>query len=137
MSAVFTGESPNIEREKPIFFYRYFHEPVCMLREGDWVMLGYEEHLPWQENYNESELGKIKPDPGEPRWAQWGYNESHHAEVVNTIPGIFELYNIREDRAQKNNLVDEFPERAEEMNKTLLELRNEMIREGGNWFRKH
>lgn len=134
LSGVFTGEKKEFEREKPIFFYRYFHDPVCMLREGDWILLGYREPLPWQENYNEGELGRVKPGPGDPKGSQWGFNQFHETYVMDSIPTYFELYNIREDVAQKNNLLDQHPEKAGKMKSTMLRLREEMVNEKAGWF---
>ena len=37
ISPVFYDEEASIKRENPIFFYRYFHNPILMLREGEIV----------------------------------------------------------------------------------------------------
>ena len=134
LSSVFLGETAAFERSAPIFFYRYFHDPVCMLREGDWCLLGYEELIPPAETLNEGALARIKPGPGEPRGSQWSFQEGHMIYLKDQEPGLFELYNLAEDRAQNHNLADQHPERLEVMKSKMLDLRREMIAEGGNWF---
>lgn len=51
LASVFKGTSAVPERDKPIFFYRYFHDPVCMLREGDWCLLGYQNLIPVENEF--------------------------------------------------------------------------------------
>ena len=44
----------------------------------------------------------------------------------------FELFSIREDIGQMNDLPDQHPERVEELKEKMLGLRQEMILEGGD-----
>ncbi len=131
---IFTGEKDSVTRQEPIFFYRYFHDPICMLRKGDWCLLGYENLIPYKDNLNESELANIKPEPGKKPWSQWGFQEGHMEYIYNQQIKHFELYNLREDKEQKNNLADKHPDRLEKMKQEMMQLREEMIQEGGNWF---
>jgi arylsulfatase A len=135
LSEVLLGLSQEMEREKPIFFFRYFHDPVCMLREGRWVLLGYQDSIPpYVRAYDQRALANLKPDPGEPRWAQWGFQESHMEYLQTAVPQKFELYDLEADISQRNDLSELHPERVRSMKDRMLSLRTEMIREGGNWY---
>jgi len=134
LSRVLLENPADFEREKPILFYRYFHEPVTMLRQGDWCLLGYENKIDKVENFNERDLAKLKPAPGKPRWDMWGFQPAHQDFIDSLEVKEFELYNLREDIAQAKDLSAEYPERLESMKKTMLQLKEEMIAEGGDWF---
>jgi len=135
LTAVFTGEAPGFERSKHLFFFRYFHDPVCMLREGDWVLLGYmDEPLPYMRRYDHREFAKLKPEPGASPWSQWRFQEGHMEFLQTAVPVNFELYQIREDISQATDLSASHPETVEQMKKKMLRLREEMISEGGNWY---
>ncbi len=126
LAPVFTGQATFTERNDPIFFYRYFHDPICMLREGKWGLLGYEdEPLPRAENLNEGELDKIKP---------WGFTRGHMEYIREQEPVFFELYDLEADMEQKYDLADDHPGRVERMKEKMLDLLNEMVEEGGDWY---
>ena len=82
ISPVFFGVQHNPEREEPIFFYRYFHDPVCMIRKGDWCLLGYQKLIPFAETLNEGELANISP---------WNFEENHMEYLKKQVPAMFEL----------------------------------------------
>lgn len=134
LAQVFTGELDSVERKHPVFFYRYFHDPVCMMREGDWSLLGYEEVIPYSEQLNTRKWAKFKPGPDEPSWAQWGFQEGHMEAIPEIKPEHFELYNLKNDIGQKRDLAAKYPEKTEQMKIRMLQLREEMIKEGGNWY---
>ncbi len=124
ISPVFFGK--NIPaREEPVFFYRYFHDPICMLREGDWCLLGYQKLIPYAESLNEGELANIKP---------WNFEQNHMEYLKTLVPTIFELYNLKNDVEQKHDVAGEHPELVEKMKKEMLQLRDEMVKEGGDWY---
>lgn len=125
ISSVFFDVQNNMEREKPIFFYRYFHDPICMLREGKWCLLGYDELIPKSESLDEGQLGKIKP---------WHFMPNHMEYLKPLIPKYFELYNLEEDKEQDVDLSEKYPEIVSKMKSKMLELRVEMITEGGDWY---
>ncbi|MBN2172863.1 MAG: sulfatase-like hydrolase/transferase, partial [Bacteroidales bacterium] len=128
ISPVFFGVQHNPERDEPIFFYRYFHDPICMIRKGDWCLLGYQKLIPFAETLNEGELANISP---------WNFEENHMEYLKNQVPAMFELYNLNDDVEQKHNLANQYPELVEEMKKAMLQLRNEMVKEGGDWYSKN
>ena len=134
LSAVIQGLEPDRERATPVFFFRYFHDPICMLREGKWVLLGYHrEPIPVMEDYDQSELALLKPDPGEPRWSMWGFGEEHMEYLKDLEPVHYELYDIEKDLQQEKDVSADYPGIVTGMKKRMLELRDEMVREGGNW----
>jgi len=134
LAGIMSGDSAEIERNEPFFFFRYFHDPICMLREGDWCLLGYNELIPYTENLNTRELAKLKPAEGEPTWSQWGFQENHMTFLDTLAPKYFELYDLEKDPAQETDLAAAYPKRVEEMKAKMLQLRAEMIEEGGNWY---
>ncbi len=123
-----------IRENAPITFYRYFHDPVNTLREGDWVLVGYHEEYEYVYNLSMTEIAKIKPAEGEPQWSQWGFQKGHMIAMDTILPKTFRLYNIKEDIFQENDLSTEHPEKLEEMKTKMAQLREEMIEEGGDWF---
>lgn len=123
---VFTGKSNQVERKHPIFFYRYYHDPICMLRDGDYVLLGYDSLFTKKEDLNAGELGKIEP---------WAFRKNHMEYLDILEPQYFELYNIRKDPEQEKDVAGDYPEKVEKMKVKMLELRDEMVKEGGNWYK--
>jgi arylsulfatase A len=136
LSAVWTGEASQVPRTEPVFFYRYFHDPVCALRDGDWVLLGYEEIIPYRENYDIRELANLKPAEGEPRWANWGFQPGHMDYIRQQEVNQYELYNLAKDPGQQNDVASEHPEIVERMKASMLALQQEMVQEGGDWFKR-
>jgi arylsulfatase A len=134
LSAVALGKASTLERTEPLFYFRYFHDPVAMLREGDWVLLGYNEKLPYEEVYDTRANAKLKPAEGEPRWSQWGFQPGHQEYLQQQNIAAFELYNVAEDPGQRNDLASGYQDRLEQMKERMMALRAEMIAEGGNWY---
>ena len=134
LSSVFIGENNKIDRQHPVFFYRYFNDPIGMLRDGDWCLVGYDTPIPFAERLNLREYAKFKPAPGEPRWSQWGFQQSHIQKFPDIIPEHFELYNLQNDIGQENDLAGEYPDKVAAMKAQMLQLREEMIKEGGDWY---
>lgn len=134
ISELFMNPEQNFEREKPQFFYRYFHDPVCMLRQGDMVLLGYYEKMPLQNYYDAADNALLRPEPGEPKWSMWGFNQAHMEFIQKMKPRYYELYDIRKDPSQLNDIAADFPETVKSMTEQSEKLRIEMIAEGGNWY---
>jgi len=134
LSKVMLENLTDFEREAPILFYRYFHEPITMMRQGDWCLLGYEEKIEKVENFNERDLAKLKPSPENPTWSMWGFQPVHQDFIDSLEIKEFELYNLREDISQAVDLSEKYPEKLEAMKKTMLSLKKDMITDGGDWF---
>lgn len=136
ISTVFFDPFIGFRRNNPVFFFRYFHDPVCMLREGDWVLLGYaKEKLPYQADYDQGQLALLKPDPDKPGGSMWRFQERHMRFLEESVPGKFELFDLKTDISQRVDLSDEYPDIVVSMKRRMLELRSEMIHEGGNWYK--
>ena len=136
LSDVLLGNGVDFKRNKPLFFYRYFHDPVCMVREGDFVLLGYvNKPKPYLKDYNVREEALFKPAPDEPSWAQWSFQEKHMEALKKQEPIFFELYNLSTDIEEKKDLSESNTERVEKMKKIMFETRKTMIQEGGDWYK--
>ncbi len=99
---------------------------ICtMLREGDWCLTGYDELIPKAESLDEGQLGKIKP---------WHFMPNHMEYLKTLTPKYFELYNLKEDREQDFDLSEKYPEIVYKMKNKMMELKEEMITEGGDWY---
>jgi arylsulfatase A len=117
------------------FFYRYFHDPICMLRQNNMVLLGYQdEPKPWMDDYDGYEESLIKPNKNEPKYSQWSFQKSHMEFIKLQEPKYFELYNMEEDLEQRSDISKDNPELTESMKKMMLNKRKEMLKEGGDWY---
>ena len=125
ISPVFLGKAETLERENPLFFFRYIHDPICMIREGDWCLLGYDELLPWAFSLDELALGKVKP---------WYLTKEHMEFAKKVFPKYFELYNLRDDREERIDVADKHPEIVARLKSKMLKLKQEVVAEGGDWF---
>jgi arylsulfatase A len=135
LSKVFLGKTKNYERTEPVFFYRYFHDPICMLRQNNMVLLGYQdEPKPWMDDYDGYEESLIKPNKNEPKYSQWSFQKSHMEFIKLQEPKYFELYNMEEDLEQRSDISKDNPELTESMKKMMLNKRKEMLKEGGDWY---
>lgn len=135
LSEILLGSAKDYSRKSPIFFYRYFHDPICMLRQGDMILLGYQNKpKPRQLNYNTQVEALFKPEEGDPKWSQWSFRESHMEAIKLQEPKYFELYNIRRDIGEYIDLAADRPELLESLKQTMLNTRMEMLHEGGDWY---
>ena len=137
LAPVLTGAAVQPSRKPPLFFFRYFHDPVCMLRQDDMVLLGYiHDPLPQMEDYDQQALANLKPEEGQPPWSMWNFQQIHMDFLKTAIPEHFELYNITVDPHQEHDLSGRDPEQVSQMKRLMLDLREEMIREGGDWYQE-
>ena len=135
LSNILFGISEDYQRNEPLFFYRYFHDPICMLRQDNMVLLGYQNKpAPWLNSYDEYAESLIKPDESDPKWSQWGFQKRHMETIKLQEPKYFELYNIETDLGQHIDISMDNPELTKYMKKVMLKKRNEMIEEGGDWY---
>ncbi len=135
LSGVFSGKTNQVERNIPIFFYRYFHDPVTMLREGKWNLLGFSKPMPYIDGpFNAKELANLKPSEENPTWSAWNFQENHMPFIQQQEIVAFELYNLEDDPHQEHNVIEQHPAIAAPLQKRMLQLKQEMIAEGGDWF---
>jgi len=101
-----------IQRKTPIFSYFYREEPQASLRQGDWVMTA---KVAGSESLAHS------------------FFCSHMYFLKNGTLSDFELYNIKKDIGQENNLEVSQENRFNAMKKKIIELHAEVIGEGYTW----
>lgn len=136
LSPIFLGETESVERAEPIFFYRYFHDPICMIRDGEWLLLGYDEIIPYALEYDHVGLAKLKPKEGKPKWSMWGFQPKHMEYLKTQMPKEFELYNMKSDIYQKKDVSAEHPEIVSRLKEKMLSMKAEMVKEGGDWYKE-
>jgi arylsulfatase A len=125
ISEILKGKQKTIERKNPIFFFRYFHDPICMLREDNWCLLGYKNSVSRSETLDVKKLANVDT---------WNFNENHMEYLKKATPEIFELYNLSSDIEQKYDVSAQHPEIVKRMKERMLAYRDEMINEGGDWY---
>jgi arylsulfatase A len=101
------------KRSKPMYWYFYRAKPQLALRDGDWVLVGYQKYSKMPTTHP-----MIKEDIDFIKYAQWDR---------------FELYNLAKDQKQQNDLADKERDKLETMKKTLFELHNDIIAEIPHW----
>ena len=106
-----------------------------MIREDNWILLGYDKLLPYAEDYDIKELANLKPDPNSPDWSMWSFQPAHMDFIKKQKINHFELYDIQADVGQRNNVARENPEVVERLKMKMLHLKKEMINDGGDWFK--
>ena len=119
---VFIGEKDSVEREIPIFFFRYSNDPICMLRIDNWCLLGYRD-----KSNADSSSHSLAPGP---------FVQTHMELLKDLEPTYFELYDLKKDKEEKYNIIAEYQEQAQIMKTTMMKLRREVIIEGGDWFKE-
>ncbi len=111
--SIFSGQP--IPRTTPLFwdYYRATGSPKVAMRDGDWkiVALWDGPEKPLGNNVNPASMKLIKT-----------------AKLTT-----FELYNLREDMAERNNLAASEPERLKRMSEMLVKKFVEVQKEGPTW----
>jgi arylsulfatase A len=105
-------EGKSIARKTPMFWFFYRTAPAAAMRDGDWVMVGYL-------------AGKVP--------ASHALSAEQMAWLKKTKLDKFELYNVRKDIAQKNELSASEPDRFARMKKQISELHGQVVAEGPVW----
>jgi len=105
------GEGLN--RRKPLYWYFYNTRPQVALREGDWTIVGDVED----------------PMPQRTHWMA----HRDMSFIKNAKLSRFELYNVRNDIGQRNDLAASEPDRLERMKRIVIELHEEVVAEGPTW----
>lgn len=101
------------KRSKPMYWYFYRAKPQLALRDGDWVLVGYQKYsqMPTSHPLIKQDIDFIKN-------AQWDR---------------FELYHLTPDPKQQNDLAIKERAKLEAMKKTLFALHNDIIAEVPHW----
>ena len=109
---IFAGKP--VARTTPLFWHYYRawdSSPVAAMQEGDWVVLGYPT------------AGKPKP----------GRAESADAQFIRSDLADFELYNLRQDLRQQENLAEQHPQKLRELAAKLVEKHRQVISQAPMW----
>jgi arylsulfatase A len=110
LAPVFRNE--ELTRTKPLFWFYNPSRPVCVIREGDWCLTAEPDiELSRDNMFLESYIGDIKA-----------------AKLVN-----FQLYNLRRDAAQTEDVADEFPEIFAHLKSSMVALHKEVMEEAPDW----
>lgn len=111
LAPLFAGK--QLVRQEPLFWYFYRVKPAAALRQGDWILLG--------------ELD----DPLE---------QHTHALTQPDMPMIksaklhrFELYNLKRDRKQQQDLAEQEPVVFERLKRLMIQKHAEVIASGPYW----
>jgi len=105
-------EGKPIKRATPLFWFFYRTVPAASMRDRDWVMVGYLE-------------GRVP--------ASHALSAEQMVWLKKTGLSRFELYNVREDISQSNELSAAQPKRFEQMKKRIIKLHAEVVAEGPVW----
>ncbi len=107
-----TNDQP-IKREDPLFWFFYRVNPSMAFRQGDWVLIS---------NTSDSQRPKT------------------HAISKEDLPIIksatltdFQLFNLKTDLDQTNNVIDDNPEQFEKMKKQMMKVHRDIVTEGEHW----
>lgn len=103
----------SVTRDQPLFWFFYKSSPMCAIRDGDYVLVA-----------DPLETYRSKSHP---------IDSSDLAYLKSAKMERFELYNVREDIEQTEDLSDREPERLETLKKRLLAIHQDVIAEGPPW----
>jgi arylsulfatase A len=109
-------EGRPLARKTPLFwhYYRGFGRAKAALREGDWKIVGL-----WDGPADLAPNHTLQPGD---------------LKLIKTAKLVdFELYNLREDVGEKNDLAAREPERLEALKRALVRLYAEVQSEGPEW----
>jgi len=106
---VFKGK--RIYRKTPLFWYFYREFPQAAMRQGDWVM-----------------IARLDADAAEHRLHCSDMYFIKEKQLIS-----FELYNIRKDIGQENDLATLETKRFDAMKKKMMQMHQNVISEGYTW----
>jgi arylsulfatase A len=106
-------EGKPFTRKAPILSFFYRTNPAASMRLGDYVLIAHSDDEPRKKTHSLSALDM-------PR-------------IKSSQLGSFELYNVKEDRAQTKDLAASKPERFRELRKAMITLHRHAIDEGPIW----
>lgn len=101
-----------LRRQKPLYWFYSPSRPAVAIREGDWNMVADPVmDIPTDNMFQEEWIGMVK---------ETGFTN-------------FQLYNLRKDPGQQNNLAEENPQKFREMKDKLLKLHKDVVAEAIDW----
>lgn len=132
-SEIFEVQGKN--RNDDIFFYRYFTDPICLLREDQFILLGFRNAVSEPDVFDGNMRARSipKPSPNELRHF-WDFQPSHMDSISVIKPRYFKLYDLSNDPMQLTDLKELYPEIYERLKIKMENKRLEVLEEGGNWY---
>ena len=100
-------------RTKPLFWFFYKSTPMCVIRDGDWVLAG-----------NPEETYRSRTHP----FDRTDFDYLKREDMVN-----FELYNVAEDVGQTNDRAGAMPEKVRSLANVMERIHAGVIAEGPVW----
>ncbi len=107
------GNFDAFERQTPLYWFFYRLNPALAYREGDWVVIA---------NTNDAQRPKAHQ-----------LTREDMPKIRDSLPVQFQLYNLKDDLAQQNDLAKSQPERLEELAKRATEMHREVMADGHFW----
>jgi len=107
------GRTGEFERKTPLYWYFYRLNPTVAMRDGKWLLIAEttDAQRPKAHSLLREDMPKIR-----------------ESELAN-----FQLYNLEEDLAQKNDLAEEMPEVLDQLKRKAMELHRGVVSEGHQW----
>lgn len=108
-----SGAATSVQRERPLYWFFYRLNPAIAMREGDWLLIAQTDD--WKRPKAHQLLREDIPF------------------IKKSEPIEFELYNLRDDLAQRADLAADEPERLDAMISRLRAMHREVLDEGPVW----
>lgn len=164
LTPVLKGGKPLV-RKQPLFWYYPETNPMAVLREGDYTLVGFRDYeFPRDHAAMRSKLNRIaeivgvagssaggnlrsrafnstfaSPEANRLRWEYVQLNTFRESWIPLIKKGgfkRFELYDLKSDPKQRKNIYSSHPEVAASMKKELLTLCVSVLRDAPNWSKK-
>lgn len=108
---ILNGES--FERDRSLYWYFYKRYPISALRKDDYIILG-----------NPKERYSLTSHP---------FDSGDQVYFKNTKLEEFQVYNLRDDPSQQNDLYLDNPDKFESLKMEIIKHQEEIIKEGPIW----
>ncbi len=112
LSSLLKGEGGKFQRHQPLFWHLQKARPIVAMRDGDYslvAMPGFE--ISKNNMFREEWIPTVKSG---------GYHQ-------------YQLFNLKNDRAQEKNLANEMPELLEQLKEKLLKINASIMADGHDW----
>jgi len=115
LTSILLGDGGNFTRHQPLFWHLQRSRPVVAMRDGDWSLVAEPDYeLSTSNMFEEAWIPAIKSG---------GYKD-------------FQLFDLKEDRAQTTDLSAERPEVLERLKRELLKINASIMADGADWHLK-
>lgn len=112
LSPLLKGERDKFQRHQPLFWHLQKARPIVAMRDGDYSLVAMPDFEISESNmFQEEWIPTIKSG---------GYKE-------------YQLFNLKNDPSQENNLAAEKPEQLEKLKKKLLKINAGIMADGHDW----